>query len=67
MGNLITKDRDDDLSFLQDQRGPRIGWMREKDKVYEKRVGDKDARKEIEDKGENERQLKLIEANKKPN
>ena len=64
MGNLITKDRDDDLSFLQDQRGPRIGWMREKDKVYEKRVGDKDARKEKEDKGENERQLKLVEANK---
>ena len=57
MGNLVVKDRDDDLQFLEDQRGPRIGWMSDKDKSCEKRVGDRVARKEKEEKGEKERQL----------
>ena len=66
MGNVITKDRDDDLEFLADQRGPRIGWMTDKDKVYEKRVGDKIAKKQKEEDEENSRQLNAKEAHKIP-
>jgi succinyl-CoA synthetase alpha subunit len=40
-GELIKKDREDDLKFLEDQRKPRIGWMAGQDKVYAKRMENK--------------------------
>ena len=35
---------EDDLTFLEDQRGPRKGWMSGKDKIFEKKVSDKGIR-----------------------
>ena len=66
MGNLITEDRENDLDFLEDQRGPRIGWMTGKDEVNEKRVGDKITREQKESDGEMDRQLCAEEASIEP-
>ena len=66
MGNLITKDREDDLDFLADQRGARVGWMSGKDKVYEKRMGDKAIRNQKEAEEEKIRQLNAKEAQERP-
>ena len=63
---MITEDRENDLDFLEDQRGPRIGWMIGKDEVYEKRVGDKIARDQKESDGEMDRQLCAEEASIEP-
>ena len=65
-GEIITKDREDDLNFLEDQRGPRIGWMAGRDKIYKQRTQDKEDRdlKEIE--GEEGRKKSSEEASKRP-
>jgi hypothetical protein len=35
---MVKKDREDDLSFLEDQRGARVGWMSGRDHVFGKRI-----------------------------
>ena len=47
-GKLDTRDREDDLEFLKDQRGPRIGWMSGRDTLYETSVGNKVSRENKE-------------------
>ena len=65
-GEVITKDREEDLSFLEDQRGPRIGWMAGRDEVYWQRTSDKGERKKTELENEEERQKAAQEAKKRP-
>ena len=65
-GKVDMSDREDDLHFLLDQRGPRIGWMSGMDEVYWERSKGSETRKRKQLEGEKENREMREEAAKKP-
>lgn len=65
-GGVNTMDREDDLNFLEDQRGARVGWMTGRDEVYWQRTNKKEVRKKTELENEEERKKAAKEARKRP-
>ena len=65
-GEMVKKDKEEDLSFLEDQRGPRVGWMAGQDKVYFERTKEKEVRDQNAAKSEIERKVAEEESRKRP-